>query len=555
MSWKQTLARVYTAVSNSPEGYVDGVDDNLVKGWAFDPNEPGRTVEVEVLVDGAVAGRHRANRFRADLHRAGKGDGHHGFEVLVPESAADGQRHTLVVRIAGSKRPLRGTPLPFAAESAAAAARIGAARGSFCQSLPPPPDVAREMRAVPKGALPPISAVIATYNRGAFMEETLRRHVQCAQGLDVEFVVIDDGSTDDTPQRLAALGREFPNLRHGRVPNGGAGQARNVACAMAKHDIVLFLGDDIRPACDDYYFQHMRAHYWLKQPEVAVLGKIVWPDSGYDKVNFVMSHVQGAGQEQFGFFALMPYTWLDWRFFYTSNVSFKKGVVPDWSREGFSKEFPIYGWEDVEFAYRLHKRFDKKFRILYAPAAVATHHHPLSVPKFIERQTRTGLMARVFARLHPELCADLQVDQLDAALTRTPSTGTDPVDDYLAMVEGIKSWARLLDQHYQLGSRNWHGDFLRAVFELAYLHGCIMAYDKREGTTAPPTVCCWSASSSGWRAWRTLRRWGGCSGFRWCKSCGTVTSALPSTNWSSRTTRSATGTCRWASSGRCSIRL
>jgi glycosyltransferase involved in cell wall biosynthesis len=476
MSWKKTLARVYGAVDTSPEGYVDGVEDNVVKGWAFDPADPGRTVEVELLVDGAPKGAHRANRFRADLHRAGKGDGNHGFEIPLPSAAADGRRHTLVVRVAGLKRALRGTPRPVVAHGAASAARSGSARGTFFEGLPPPADLVRDVAPPRPADLPPVSAVIATYNRGAFMEETLRRHIDCARGLEVEFLVIDDGSADDTPLRLKALAAEFPNLRHERVPNGGAGQARNVACAMARHDIVLFLGDDIRPACPDYYVQHMRAHYYLPQPEVAVLGKMVWPHSA--PVNFVMSHVQGAGQEQFGFFAMMPYTWVDWRFFYTSNVSFKRSAVADWSRDGFSREFPIYGWEDVEFAYRLHKKFDKKFRILYTPAPVATHHHPLSVERFLDRQTRTGLMARVFSRLHPELASDIQVDQVDAALAEPAPAATEPVDDYMAMVEGIKSWAKLVDAHRQLGSRNWHGDFLKAVFELAYLHGVVMGYDK-----------------------------------------------------------------------------
>lgn len=479
---KQTLARVYSAVLNRPEGYVDVVENNVVKGWAFDPSAPSRTVEVELLVDGQPAGAFAANRFRADLNQAGKGDGHHGFEIPVPGAALDGKPHQISVRMVGG-RMLAGSPKRMEGATAIAAhaqARPHLVRGTANPGLPPPELASLQVDPRRHGkALPPISAILATYNRGAFMEETLRQHIACAEGLEVEFLVIDDGSADDTPQRLAALAREFPHVRYERVPNGGAGQARNIGCAMAKHDLILFLGDDIRPAARDYYFQHMRAHCWMPDPEVAILGKIVWPNTVDERVNFVMSHVQGVGQEQFGFFAILPYTWLDWRFFYTSNVSFKKNVVADWSKEGFSREFPIYGYEDIEFAYRVHKKLGNKFRILYTPGPVATHHHNYTVQQFIDRQIRAGMMARVFVRLHPEVANDVGILQIESAL-ETPGGVNEPVDEYLSMIEGIKSWAKVIDRHYNLGSQNWHHDFLSSVFELCYLQGCIMGCGRPE---------------------------------------------------------------------------
>jgi hypothetical protein len=38
------------------QGYVDGYRDGRICGWAWRPGEPYKTLAVEVLIDGAVAG-------------------------------------------------------------------------------------------------------------------------------------------------------------------------------------------------------------------------------------------------------------------------------------------------------------------------------------------------------------------------------------------------------------------------------------------------------------------------------------------------------------------
>jgi len=48
-----------------------------------------------------------------------------------------------------------------------------------------------------------------------------------------------------------------------------------------------------------------------------------------------------------------------------------------------------------------------------------------------------------------------------------------PIEHYLSVFEGIKSWAIVLEHHYGLGSQNWHAELLRTIFELAYFEGYI----------------------------------------------------------------------------------
>ncbi len=239
MPWKNTLARVYSLIRNQPEGYLDSVDQNAAKGWVFDHSDPSRPVEVELLVDGKSTGTYTANAFRADLAQAGRGDGYHGFEIPLPAAALEGGTHQVSIRTVGGGA-LRGSPKTVTSAGSPGAGhaldRPGHVRGTFNPGLPPPEIESIADPRASEAATQPLSVVIPTYNRGALMEENVRAAVAIARGLDIEFLLVDDGSTDDTPRRLSALAREFPNIRWERLSNGGPGRARNAGVAMARNE-------------------------------------------------------------------------------------------------------------------------------------------------------------------------------------------------------------------------------------------------------------------------------------------------------------------------------
>lgn len=323
-----------------------------------------------------------------------------------------------------------------------------------------------------------MSVVIPTYNRGALLEETLLLCQKYANGLNIEFIVIDDGSKDDTAERLKRLSSSISNLKWKTVPNKGPGQARNLATEMTRHEIVLFIGDDVQPLDDNFFRCHLEVHEKYTEENIGVLGKVVWPSHHKDNVNFIMNHIQGLGGEQFGYHHLIPFSWLDWRFFYTSNVSIKKSIVSDWKKNGFSAEFSLAAFEDIEFAYRLAKR-PKGFSCLYIPASVGRHCHEYSMENFINRQISAGLMANVFLRLHPNVKVELDISHLVDALQKPlEKDALKSLPDYLSMIEGIKSWAMVINRIQKLGSQNWHDDFLTAVFQLTYGQGFLMGYSE-----------------------------------------------------------------------------
>jgi len=65
-------------------GYLDGVRHRIAFGWAFHRAHPQIRLSVLIKLNGRLLGSAKANRFRSDLHNAGIGDGHCGFEFPLP---------------------------------------------------------------------------------------------------------------------------------------------------------------------------------------------------------------------------------------------------------------------------------------------------------------------------------------------------------------------------------------------------------------------------------------------------------------------------------------
>lgn len=87
-----------------------------------------------------------------------------------------------------------------------------------------------------------VSVVIPTRNRRGLLSETVAS-VQEQSDDDWELIVVDEASTDDTPDYLGALrDRRIRSTRHAEVR--GASAARNTGLALARGELVMFLDDD-----------------------------------------------------------------------------------------------------------------------------------------------------------------------------------------------------------------------------------------------------------------------------------------------------------------------
>src|SRR6266478_3223946 len=90
---------------------------------------------------------------------------------------------------------------------------------------------------------PLVTVLIDTYNHERFIEQAITSVLeQDISMADVEIIVVDDGSTDRTPEII----RRFePRVRLLRKPNGGQASALNVGIPEMAGEVMAFLdGDD-----------------------------------------------------------------------------------------------------------------------------------------------------------------------------------------------------------------------------------------------------------------------------------------------------------------------
>lgn len=84
-----------------------------------------------------------------------------------------------------------------------------------------------------------LSIIIPCYNQGRFLNESITSCLRL-QIADLEVIIINDGSTDDT-EKIALT---FPGIRYYSGPNRGLASARNKGIRLAKGNFISFLDAD-----------------------------------------------------------------------------------------------------------------------------------------------------------------------------------------------------------------------------------------------------------------------------------------------------------------------
>lgn len=85
-----------------------------------------------------------------------------------------------------------------------------------------------------------VSVVIPTYNRAALVRRAIESALDQSYG-DLEVIVVDDGSSDDTRRVVADYG---DRVHYFYQENGGVSAARNTALRHARGEFVAFLDSD-----------------------------------------------------------------------------------------------------------------------------------------------------------------------------------------------------------------------------------------------------------------------------------------------------------------------
>ena len=120
---------------------------------------------------------------------------------------------------------------------------------------------------------PFFSVIVPSYNRADVITPTLEAILQ-QEDADLELIVVDDGSHDNTEEVVARL--RDPRIRYFRKANGERGAARNYGAQQARGRYLNFFDSD-----DEMYPNHLR----VVREFVAVAGEVEVLHTGYEVID------------------------------------------------------------------------------------------------------------------------------------------------------------------------------------------------------------------------------------------------------------------------------
>ena len=97
-----------------------------------------------------------------------------------------------------------------------------------------------------------VSVVIPTWNAGPYLDAAIESLVsQTLPAEQFEIIVVDDGSTDDTPAHIDAMAARHPNLTAIHSAHSGwPGRPRNIGIEHASGEYIHFMDQDDRMSPD-----------------------------------------------------------------------------------------------------------------------------------------------------------------------------------------------------------------------------------------------------------------------------------------------------------------
>jgi glycosyltransferase involved in cell wall biosynthesis/peptidoglycan/xylan/chitin deacetylase (PgdA/CDA1 family) len=238
---------------------------------------------------------------------------------------------------------------------------------------------------------PSFSVIVPTYQRREVVCAALRALCRVDYDGPVEIIVVVDGSTDGTADAVAAIDCPFA-LRVVSQVNLGPAVARNHGAAEARHDILLFLDDDM--ICEpDLIAQHARSH---RAGADAVIGDVFLdPDSPP------------------GFMAESNQRWIDSTRerrelapfdIFTGQLSVRRSVFEQVG--GFDPVLTSDGSfsnEDADLGVRLLACCD----VRHNPAAITRHRYVVSPRDLLDRAAPAAQGDLRFLRRHPQFTGEL----------------------------------------------------------------------------------------------------------------------------------------------------
>ena len=245
-----------------------------------------------------------------------------------------------------------------------------------------------------------VSVVIPTYNRWEKLRRVLDGYRELRLPLtEFEVLVCDDGSTDETPDRVRAYAEDAPYaIRLLRAPNSGPATARNRGLRAADAPLVVLTDDDCVPH-PDLLLRHLAS----TRQGVATIGYIEW----HPEIEVTPFMAFLSPGYRFNFAQIEDPQDATFRCFYTANVSIWREDVL--AIDGFDENFPAAAYEDIELGYRLHRA---GIRLVYDELAIIYHLHEMRLAGMLRSQVVNGESSAYAVGKHPELAIEAGIPGL-----------------------------------------------------------------------------------------------------------------------------------------------
>lgn len=206
----------------------------------------------------------------------------------------------------------------------------------------------------------PAASVVVPTRGGAKRLPVLFNALALQDTEDFEVVPVVDGDIDESEavlrgwkERLAVNPVVFPQ-------NRGRAAALNAGADAAAGHILIRCDDDLEPP-PDFISGHLSRH-WGEVCGVVGLTTNAFPETPYAKAYGRNANARAIAAA----LALPAYrTWRLW----SANVSVPAHLHTQLG--GYDERYRRYGWEDVDFGYRLHRA---GLPIVVAPELMAVHH-------------------------------------------------------------------------------------------------------------------------------------------------------------------------------------
>src|SRR5690349_11302110 len=227
-----------------------------------------------------------------------------------------------------------------------------------------------------------VSVVVPAYNE----ERTIRVAVETlleSDYPDLEVIVVDDGSQDETSQRLQDL-HDGGRIRLIRQQNAGKARALNTGIGAARGEVVLYTDADSLFLRDTV----SKMVRWFADPSVdAVCGNDMplRARTGLQKLLAITTHIgTGYVRRALSFIGCLPI------------ISGNLGAIRRRVLEEIGGFLPLWG-EDLEITWRLHAR---KKRIVFDPEPAVLADCPATFGALWKQRVRWMRSYLKVARLH-----------------------------------------------------------------------------------------------------------------------------------------------------------